>query len=552
MTKKRKKSAKDLISELPDEVIHCILRLIESPKQAAKTIALSKRWRSVWRSYPVVAFHYADCRRRRGQSTADAAVVMRDLESFCNSTIDRFCRDSRFRIEALKISLIGDEDCVVPLRSRVLELLLILASTRKAEEIHIEFVAMGNLELPFRTLSDCAAKILRLTGIVFAYSEYCDFPLSLGSLRSLHLNDIEFKNGGQLFMDMIACAPLLETLEFTDLGRLGKLRVSNVANLKTLEAYSSQVEEVEITAPKLETLILRNLGVVAKADINAPRLKDFELVESLLTVDELQAIVSKLPSLKSLTLGQLVRLSESKKLKFLIPKLEKFELGITSEMEEIELDAGPDLVKFVLNSRGLCPDKLTKCKINNPSPACRWEADFSMLDYGHETIQQFAGFLKSFISRFNQLFHTLGISVFHFSNITFSKDEVDYATDWTAINHLQLYTDMYSEDDQRALLDGLFWAFHPKFFTVYHWTSNSKQFFTALFNLMSQCAMKTLTENNNCWLYQLKDVKIVTRNVDAIVEQEKEADEEDLVDVSEDMATLLATQKQVCLMLTWQ
>ncbi|CAN1264798.1 Putative F-box/FBD/LRR-repeat protein At5g44950 [Linum perenne] len=58
MKKQPKKSAaaagKDLISELPDEILHSIIRRIACSKAAEQTIALSSRWRNLWRSYPVV------------------------------------------------------------------------------------------------------------------------------------------------------------------------------------------------------------------------------------------------------------------------------------------------------------------------------------------------------------------------------------------------------------------------------------------------------------------------------------------------------------------
>ncbi|CAN1264795.1 Cytochrome P450 71A1 [Linum perenne] len=63
MGKRRMKSAggdgdggggKDLISNLPDEILHSIIRRIAWSKSAEQTIALSNRWRNLWRSYPVV------------------------------------------------------------------------------------------------------------------------------------------------------------------------------------------------------------------------------------------------------------------------------------------------------------------------------------------------------------------------------------------------------------------------------------------------------------------------------------------------------------------
>ncbi|CAI0416529.1 unnamed protein product [Linum tenue] len=47
----------DRISNLPDEVIHEILALLNSPQEAAKSSILSSTWFRLWRSYPILEFH---------------------------------------------------------------------------------------------------------------------------------------------------------------------------------------------------------------------------------------------------------------------------------------------------------------------------------------------------------------------------------------------------------------------------------------------------------------------------------------------------------------
>jgi hypothetical protein len=45
-------SGRDHISGLPDELLHCILRRLRSATAAARTSALSRRWRRVWADLP--------------------------------------------------------------------------------------------------------------------------------------------------------------------------------------------------------------------------------------------------------------------------------------------------------------------------------------------------------------------------------------------------------------------------------------------------------------------------------------------------------------------
>ncbi|CAN1124182.1 F-box/FBD/LRR-repeat protein At3g52680 [Linum perenne] len=64
---------KDRISELPDEILLCILCFLQPQEEAARTIAISKRWRSVWRSYPIVKYNRWE-----------------DLQEFCDASINRW------------------------------------------------------------------------------------------------------------------------------------------------------------------------------------------------------------------------------------------------------------------------------------------------------------------------------------------------------------------------------------------------------------------------------------------------------------------------------
>ncbi|CAN1123693.1 hypothetical protein LINPERHAP2_LOCUS1985 [Linum perenne] len=95
------KSDKDLISELPDGILHNIIHRLKYEDQAAQTIAISRRWETVWRSYPFVEFDI--CKNLN---------CNRDFQNFAEATINRFTRDSLLRMEILKLSLMGviDED----------------------------------------------------------------------------------------------------------------------------------------------------------------------------------------------------------------------------------------------------------------------------------------------------------------------------------------------------------------------------------------------------------------------------------------------------------
>ncbi|CAN1123689.1 hypothetical protein LINPERHAP2_LOCUS1982 [Linum perenne] len=74
-------SDKDLISDLPDGILHNIIHRLEYGDQAAQTIAISRRWETLWRSYPFVEFDIYNWRRRD---------CNRDFQKFAEATINRY------------------------------------------------------------------------------------------------------------------------------------------------------------------------------------------------------------------------------------------------------------------------------------------------------------------------------------------------------------------------------------------------------------------------------------------------------------------------------
>ncbi|CAN1158734.1 Putative F-box/LRR-repeat protein At3g18150 [Linum perenne] len=132
-TNKRIKSStnnsegRDHISDLPDEIIHKVLRRISSPAKAARTTALSRRWRSVWSSYPAVQYRHSDLPR----STVEKRVE--NFKKFVEASMERISRHSQMRMETLDISLVGKSADY----SSLVKQLLIFAMERKVEEISV-------------------------------------------------------------------------------------------------------------------------------------------------------------------------------------------------------------------------------------------------------------------------------------------------------------------------------------------------------------------------------------------------------------------------------
>ncbi|CAN0914307.1 F-box/FBD/LRR-repeat protein At4g00160 [Linum grandiflorum] len=294
------KPTADRISELPDEILHCILSRVKPQRVAAQTITLSRRWRGLWRSYPVVTF-----------STEDG-LAMKNFQKFGKATLERFSRDRFLRMETLTLNIHVRDN------SPVLKQLLNLSSERKAEEINI---CASALSFPFPLLSNSATKILRITGAQFLYDRHChDLPLSLNSLRFLQLHRVYFDDD-RAFQNLIDSSPLLETLEIGLLYGMRELKVStHHANLTSLRIARCSSAEIEIAAPGLQTLRLDDLNCLSKFELTAPQLKLLEITHSDPAEKDrcFDLVIPNLRSLKSLTINDP---ELQKKLKLSNPKL---------------------------------------------------------------------------------------------------------------------------------------------------------------------------------------------------------------------------------------
>ncbi|CAN1766392.1 F-box/FBD/LRR-repeat protein At3g52680 [Linum perenne] len=529
--------ADDRISELPDEILHKILCDITSSKQVAKTSVLSRRWLSLWGSYPDVKFDKAEYGGRHG------SIIAAAFQNFVEAWTGKFSLNSQLSMRTLDITIEGVQ--LEPYRSPPLQRLLKLASARNAESVTID--GGEGIFLPYRVFSNSCAKTLRLFGIIFDLDEYSDFPLSFTSLRTLHLEPIMFDHE-QSFTNFVASCPFLETLTIRTIRKMKKLLVSNVPNLKDFSiVFCLCPEEIEIEAPALQTLHLNNSGSVTKLHLIAPQLTYLDIEDySKLTGGVIRTVISKLQFLKILALYRLEGLG--KKLKLSIPTLEVFQLCAECDLEEIELDAGPSMSRFelVIEGQQTFPEKLQKCVISN-TIACQWHVDITLprvYDEGDETDEDDIVYLwsildsmKSFISKFPQ-FQTVDFRV---------RDDPtpdDPSKHRTTINHLKLHTKLLMEADHEGVLEAMFWICQPKFLTLVPDSSISMEFLQILLNIKS--SLNSSDEHRviryGKWQDQLKDVKIMKGDFNQVVKGREE--EMELMDVSKDMVTLLATQKQ--------
>ncbi|CAN1751802.1 Putative F-box/FBD/LRR-repeat protein At2g05300 [Linum perenne] len=412
MKKRSKKSVaaaagRDLISDLPDEILHSIIRRLafseDGEQTAQQTIALSSRWRNLWRSYPVVQLNPKTTYSTRFDdfdlSRHFYSIGSEFFQKFHDATMKKFNQDKLLRMEALKLSINIDEDDLgsssesddedlldsedEDIISPAVEQLLELASERKAEYVDIKVISIGSslLWLPFGLLSNSSAKTLKLESIRFASGNH-HLLVSLNSLRSLHLNNVEFDDE-RLFANLIASSPVLETLELKFVIGMRKLVVSNSANLKKLEIYyCDDVKEIQIAAFSLQDLHIGNQ--VLSIGLIAPQLNVLNLhCHSQLSLSEIS--LDDLNHLRFLCLDNLTIDDEQVFLNWIAgrPLLETLEIRNIKNLKKLKLSNLPNLKTLVvtdcidLKEIGLIAPQLNVLHIS-----CCYNSSFCVMSCG--------------------------------------------------------------------------------------------------------------------------------------------------------------------------
>ncbi|KAI3927555.1 hypothetical protein MKW92_035051, partial [Papaver armeniacum] len=203
-------SEEDRISNLPDSLIHHILSFIDT-KFAVQTCVLSKRWRYIWTSMPMLNFSNA-CHRRESDDDEDCGGEGVNLINRFRKFVDKVLslRDSdiqRFHLECSLYYMNCDDlyGCI----NRWVD----AAVSHNVQELHIEAKPDEDFEIPL-CLYTCKS-LTKLDLELFGFQDcHMKFFSSFPNLESLVIAYWGPDEGGFLDMNLKISLPQLKHFEF--------------------------------------------------------------------------------------------------------------------------------------------------------------------------------------------------------------------------------------------------------------------------------------------------------------------------------------------------
>ncbi|GMN33203.1 hypothetical protein TIFTF001_004019 [Ficus carica] len=329
----------DLISKLPDPIIHHILSFIPTI-DAVRMSVLAKRWRRMWYSVPTLNLSDKEIQRRNNPNChnfIDKCLKWRDSNT-------RYIGDSSLTRFNLEMSYYGGKD-------RVDKWLKFVAKYNVPElDLRLRPMYDGNAySLPesiFKIVESFT--LLKLDGLKMDGPRIC-----LRSLKLLSLKNIEGLNDSS-FEDLLANCPSLKTLELRRCNELSSPRVSS-PSLNSFEVELSFNQTIKIEAANLQFLLVqastRNCKITLDPIMNLKRLSLIELKFDHRWLEDFRL------SLESLKLNEC---DGCENLNIISQRLKNFVFckRTHQKIDSITIDT-PNLVSFSYTTRNVHPFEIS-------------------------------------------------------------------------------------------------------------------------------------------------------------------------------------------------
>ncbi|KAM3279035.1 hypothetical protein ACQJBY_046365 [Aegilops geniculata] len=276
----------DLISKLPDDILGTIISLLPT-KDGARTQAIARRWRPLWRSSPL---------------NIDGALSLCSSAFKCFSVVSRIIADHpgparRFHFQHIRLhkdkKRHAEEAAQVEnwFHSRALD---------KLEELNISFEFLGYEP---RKLYPLPPSVFHLASLLVATIRFCEFPnqiapsLSFPTLKQLTLFRVFIRE--DVFRGVLSACNVLESLELEDICDANCLRLGisskSLRSVRLCACFSGKGELFIEDAPLLEKLLLPCPGAGGDTIrvIKAPKLEILGRLSPCIPEIEIANIVFK-------------------------------------------------------------------------------------------------------------------------------------------------------------------------------------------------------------------------------------------------------------------
>lgn len=328
---KERVEIKDCLSELPDHIIHHILGFLQNPKDAARTSILSKKWKSIWGSFPIFDFDQRCFRPRdAGYKSRKLRAKGMDLENFkevVNKSLSTRLA-AMTSIEKFKLYVFVNRNPFTPLHHWILA-----AMTKNVKDLEIHVHRRGiSHSFPQAALSSKTLTSLKLFGLKVGHAP----NVKLDNLRVLSIKNAPVNAG--VIGKFISNCLLMEDFRLVNCTGISKLNISGVPKLRRVELHKcAALTDVEIDAPNLVTFWFHESLLESKIRlVSCTNLKSFTLNHSFISDEEFQKQLSMYPNLEKL---ELVECTKLERVTILSDKIKRLSLLRCFKLEEINIDA---------------------------------------------------------------------------------------------------------------------------------------------------------------------------------------------------------------------
>ena len=331
----------DRISELPEVVLQYILSFLPI-KQVVQSTVLSTRWKHIWTTFPNLVFDetYFDSKLWRSPKNKKNPEVQKKIKALFNFVEKTLQSHHRQRLHINKFLL----HCKAQKKSisfvETVDRWIGFVVDSDVEEMNLGFGFFGiNYTLPQRVL---VAKSLTVLILYKCKLESTCGDIYLPSLKKLSLSYVDADD--QMFQNLIAGCPVIESMMFRECRGLKSIKASNVPKVMAITLEGNALESLELEAFNLYYLSMRQVTIGSGFNLlHCKNLRHLSLCVVYLSNEWLN---NNLPGLALLEKLELKICLELKTIKISNHHFKSLELDRCAYLIEVEIDA-PKLSTFI-------------------------------------------------------------------------------------------------------------------------------------------------------------------------------------------------------------